>query len=370
MKFSDIPFHYSVKERLRAMVDNGRMPHALMLEGPAGSGKMMLARALAQYVHCEAHTPEGDSCGNCPACRQHESFNHVDTFWTFPVIRKGKNALSDDWITEFRTFMSTTPFMDLSHWQAILDNINAQPLIYVEEASELARRLNFTARQSRWKISIIWLPERLQPAAANKLLKLVEEPADDTIFIMVSNNSRGVLPTIFSRTQRIRVNRYSDDEIARLKQLDGIEDADVIARLAEGNVNTVLELLSVSQRRRMFLDLFIELMRKAYQRKIALLRKWSNDVAEMGRENMMQFYDYCTRMLRENFISNLQQKSLNCLTADETAFAEKFAPFVNERNVEGLFDVFSRARTDIAANGNGKIIAFDVAIKVILLLKR
>ncbi len=370
MKFSDIPYHDDVKQRLRDMVNGARIPHALMLEGPAGAGKMMLARALAQYIHCENRSAAGDSCGSCPACRQNEAFSHIDTFWSFPVIKKGKSGLSDDWLSSFFDFMRDNPFMDMTKWQASLDNINAQPTIYVEEAAELARKLSFTARQSRYKVAILWLPERLQQAAANKLLKIIEEPSDDTIFVLVSNNSKAVLPTIFSRTQRIRVNRYTDEQIASLPQLAAVDDASIIARLAQGNANTALELMSVSKMRRKFMDLFIELMRKAYQRKIVLLRQWSTDVADMGREGMMQFYDYCSRMIRENFIANIANDSLLCMTADEAAFASRFAPFVNERNVMEMFDMFSKARNDIAANGNGKIIAFDIAIKAILLLKR
>ena len=214
MRFADIPGHEDVKRRLRQMVDEGRIPHALLFEGPAGSGKFALARALAQYIHCSHRTPEGDSCGECPECRQHQTFNHIDTVYSFPVVKKGgKPAVSDDYIDDFREFMAKYPYMDFDRWLMALDNINAQPQIYVEEGNSLLRRLSFMARQSQYKIVLLWLPERFKEETANKLLKLVEEPFGDTIFLMVSNNSRRILPTIYSRTQRISVKRYDDYEL-------------------------------------------------------------------------------------------------------------------------------------------------------------
>lgn len=374
MKFKDIPGHEDVKERLKAMAENRQLPHALLLEGPVGSAKFMLIRALAQYIHCENRTSDRDSCGQCPSCLQHQSFNHIDTIYSFPVIKKsGKSTISNDCFGEFKNFITDSPYMDIDKWIASLGNINSQPVIYVEEGNELIRRLNFTARRSQYKIVLLWLPERLKEETANKLLKLIEEPHSDTIFLMSSDNSRMILPTIYSRVQRISVVRYSDDEIKNfLTNSYSISDhdAETLARLSSGNVIEALSLVDISKMRQKFLDLFIELMRKAYQRKIGLLRQWSNDVAALGREQIIKFLDYAARLIRENFILNLNVSQLNYLTVDERNFSVNFARFINERNVLKMFEVLNKAREDIAGNANPKIVLFDVAVKTILLIKQ
>lgn len=373
MKFADIPGHDDVKKRLVEMVDNGHLPHALLLEGSAGSGKFMLARALAQYIHCENRS-DGDSCGHCPSCLQHESFNHIDTIFSYPIIKKSsdKPAVSADFISEFRQLLTEYPFMDTEQWVTLLNAGNKQPKIYVDEGGELLRRLNFKAHQSRYKIVLLWLPEKMNEDTANKMLKLIEEPHDDTLFIMSSSNPRAILPTIYSRTQRVNVSRYDDSDIeAYLTSSMAVapEAAHSIARIASGNVNEAVSMTKISKTRKLFLDLFIDLMRKAYQRKIGMLRQWSVDVAALGREQNLAFLDYCARMMRENFILNMHVSELNYLTPEENAFSVNFSRFINERNVLKLFDVVNDARTDIAGNGNAKIVFFDLAIKTILLLK-
>lgn len=373
MRFADIYGHEDVKQRLRAMADSHRMPHALMIEGAEGSAKFALARAFVQYIHC-TNRRNGDSCGVCPECRLSDSLNHIDTFISFPVVkRSGRGDTSDDYLPDFREFVKDCPFMDFEEWLRRLDNINAQPMIYVSESSALIRKIAIKSRRSEFKTVLMWLPERLMENAANKLLKIVEEPAADTVIVMVSNNSRQVLPTIYSRTQRIVVHRYDNDEIVDIIRSRGsmsTEDAALIARLSAGNINEALRLMSVSKERKKFLDLFKELMRKAYLRKIIELRQWSSDLASLGREPQIQFYDYCARMLRENFVFNLKVDSLRFLSKDEMEFSANFARFITNLNVIQLLEAFSKAAADIAANGNAKIINFDVAIQVILLLKR
>ncbi len=373
MRFADIPGHEREKALLREMVDNDRIPHALLLEGPSGSGKFMLARALAQYIHCTDRTPDGDSCGRCASCRQHQTFNHIDTSFSFPVVKKGgKTALSDDYITDFRGFMEQSPYMDFDKWLVALDNINAQPQIYVEEGNELLRRLSFMTRRSKYKVVLMWLPERLKTDTANKLLKLVEEPFADTKFIMVSNNSRNILPTIYSRTQRVTVLRYTDDEVSTIlidKGIDPQTAADA-AIVAEGDVNRALELVDAGSERLKMLELFKVLMRSAYSRKVGELREWSKTVAELGREPIMVFFDYCCRLFRESFLMHLQVPELLTLNSGERQFTQKFFPFINERNVLDIIELFDRSRRDIAANGNAKIILFDLAIRTIMLIRR
>lgn len=357
------------------MADKGRIPHALLLEGPSGSGKFALARAFAQYIHCENRTADGDSCGKCPACLQHEAFNQIDTYFSFPIVKKSSSsaAISDDYLPEFRDLVTENPFMDFESWLLKLENINAQPLIYVSEANELLRKLSLTAHSSKYKIVLMWLPERLKEDAANKLLKLVEEPYADTLFILTSDNSRAILPTIYSRTQRIGVKRYSDSEVAAYMSGKFAVDDNAsaqIAKLAAGNISEAIKLISLSKESDEYLQLFMELMRKAYTRDVAALKAWAADVAALGREREIKFLEYCARMVRENFILNIHNPELNCLNNSEMTFSARFSPFINERNVLKIFKTLNDAKADIAANANAKLVNFDVAIKTILLLKQ
>ncbi len=372
MRFADIPGHEDVKKRLRDMADSDRLPHALLLEGPAGTGKFALARAMAQYIHC-TNRVGGDSCGHCPECRQHQSFNHIDTVYTFPVIKKkSKPTISADYFDEFKTFVQTDPFMDFRNWTPMLDNPNAQPQIYVDEGVELIRRLTFMTRRSARKVALMWLPEKMVPATANKLLKLIEEPFGDTMFILTSDTPRLILPTIYSRTQRIEVARYSDSELAVILTSKGYAPAavaDAVA-VADGSVSEALRYLTDSGRYQQFFGLFTELMRKAYARRVSDLRKWSVQAAELGREGAIQFIDYMGRMVRESFIMHLRDPRLQACGATERAFLTKFHPFINHRNVEDFMRQLDSAREQIAANGNAKIIFFDFAVRAIILIRR
>lgn len=375
MKFRDIPGHEDVKARLRGLVDSRHIPHALLLEGPEGTGKYALARAYVQYLHCERRTPDGDSCGECPSCVQHESFNHIDTFYSFPVAKRngGKATVSDDYIKEFEQFMTEYPFMDFERWTEALDNPSAQPQIFVDEGAELMRKLNFKARSTDYKAVLLWLPERLKTETANKLLKLIEEPHADTIFVLTSDKPSEILPTIYSRTQRIGVRRYPDSEVEAFLTARGIDRPTAVehARLAEGSLNAALRLCASTDDKTPMLDLFADLMRKGFKRDLPGLRKWASDMAAKGREPQLQFVDYCSRLFRENLMFHTGAgEALTTLTPAEAGFSSRFHPFVNERNVIGLTDAMTDARRDIAANGNAKIIFFDLAIKVVMLIRK
>ena len=373
MKFSDVISHDAAKKRLQQFVDNGRIPHAILIEGQPGIGKFMLARAFAQYVHCE-NRQNGDSCGQCPSCIQHQTFNHIDTHFIFPVVKRGngKSSISDDFITEWREYLTESPYMDFDKWLIALNNINAKPHIYVEESADIIRKLNFTAHKAKYKIVLLWLPERMVNECSNKLLKLIEEPFNDTLFVMVSNDSKQILPTIYSRTQRLELLRLGDEPIANYfsqKYAINIDDALSIAHLAEGNINKAERELNLSEDNNKFFDLFVELMRLAYQRKIIDLKRWSNDIASLGREQSMQFLEYCQRLIRENFVYNINIRELYYLNQKEAQFSVNFARFITERNVEKLVEVMNKAQSDIMGNANAKIVFFDLSVKIILLLK-
>ena len=354
------------------MADNDRIPHALLIEGPSGTGKMMLARAMAQYIHCENRNG-GDSCGECPACIQHRSINHIDTIYSFPIVKGGhENPVSDDYMDQWRRMSEDSPYMDFLHWLSLIQAGNSQPQIYVSEADSLIHKLSFTAHKAKYKVVIMWLPERLKTEAANKMLKLIEEPFHDTLFILVSNDAKKILPTIYSRTQRIIVHRLPDEIVANcLVETKGLSMADAmaIAHNADGSMLAAETALSFSKEEKQFLELFMSLMRKAYQNQMADLKEWTVTISAFGRETIIRFLNYCLRLVRENFIMNLNVPQLNYLNSAEAAFSSKFSRFINERNVERISQEFDSAITDIAGNANPKLVLFDLAVRMCIYLK-
>ena len=375
MKFSEVIGNEQAIEQIRRMIDNDRLPHALLLYGEPGVPKLGLAMAAAQYLHCKNHT-DGDSCGVCPLCRQHQSFNQVDTHYSYPFTnRKGDSTSpceANDYIDEWREFITNYPVEEYQAWLTLLKNDNAQPQIFVREADSIMRKMTLSAYTAKYKVLIMWLPEKLKDEAANKLLKLIEEPYDDCKFILVSDNEKGILGTILSRCQRIELRKPSTPVVAQyLADRYGMDmqNALALAAPADGNVIMADHLVQTGSEFHEFRERFIELMRLSYQRDLAKLKEWSEAIAEMKREKARRFLDYAVRQVRENFIYNLHNPALNYLTPEEEAFSTRFSPFINERNVEGIVAELQRAGVDIAGNGNAKIVLFDLSIRIAMLIR-
>lgn len=373
MQFAQLIGNQHIADIVRKQVDDDRLPHALLLHGEPGVPKLALARTIAQYIHCtDRH--DGEPCGKCPACRQHQSFNHTDTFYSFPYLKKTEESVCDDFMNEWKEFITENPLVeDYQRWLSILRNENAQPQIMVKESAAIIRKMRMSTFTSKYKVLIMWLPEKMSEVCSNKLLKLIEEPYDDCKFLLVSDNPKALLPTILSRTQRLELRKPSVDTIADYLvaqyNIDR-QDAVAMAAPADGNVNLAEQGLRQDSETREFHQMFVELMRLAYAAKLIQLRKWANDVTEFKREKARRFLEYGARQLRENFICNLHNPSLNYLTQEEQQFSTRFAPFINDRNIEQLVDEFNRAATDIAGNGNGRMVLFDLAINVAMLIRK
>jgi DNA polymerase-3 subunit delta' len=215
MKFSDIPGQKEIIQRLIGSVKSERVSHAQLFTGPEGCGNLALALAYAQYISCENKTPR-DSCGTCKSCIKYEKLIHPDLHFVFPVIRNKASTepVSDNYIEQWREFVRKSPYFSLNRWLASIEVGNAQGLIFASEASEILRKLSLKAFESDFKIMIIWLPEKMHPASANKLLKLIEEPPEKTLFILVSDEPDKVIPTILSRCQLIKIPSFKNSDIS------------------------------------------------------------------------------------------------------------------------------------------------------------
>ncbi|MBO4802646.1 MAG: DNA polymerase III subunit delta [Bacteroidaceae bacterium] len=336
----------AIWQRLLADLTANRVPHALMFCGPAGAGKLALAVQFAQTLLCQHPQPDGSACGTCTDCRMAAKLEHPDLHFTFPIvkgnkIKDAKDALSDHYIKEWRARVCESPYFDLNDWLEDMGAANQQASYYVAESDNIQRKLALKSNQGGRKVMVVWLPEKMNSETANKLLKLFEEPPSGTHFLMVSEEPDLVLGTILSRTQRLLVPPLSPEEY---RQAHPPKDE------------------------RQFLDLFIMLMRLAYQRKVKDLREWADQLAGMGRETQKSFLQFCQRQVRENFIYNFRQSELNSQTEAEAAFSRNFARFVNERNVIAITEELAKAETDIAQNVNARMVFFDLALKIIVLL--
>jgi len=381
MKFSEVIGQEDVKDRLRELVRERRVPNTLMFCGPVGSGKMALALAFASYLLGERDGEArllADSQAIVNAEAMLARWEHPDLHFTYPVIKPvGTSAehkmTSDDFTREWHELLCKSPYFSMDAWLACMDAANQQAIIGAGESDALTRKLSLKSSQGGYKVSIIWLPERMNVECANKLLKLLEEPPRQTVFIMVCEESDALLDTIKSRTQRIDIKRIDDAALEQALIERRAIDADTahrIARIAGGNWLRALENLEAGNENRLFLDMFIMLMRLAYQRNIKELKKWSEVVATYGREKQRRLLSYTMNMVRENFMYNFQRPELCYMTQEEENFSRKFARFINEANVIDISNLLQKARRDIGQNANAKVVFFDLALQMIVLLIR
>ncbi|MBR1564379.1 MAG: DNA polymerase III subunit delta [Paludibacteraceae bacterium] len=382
MQFKDIIGQNEVKQRLRLSVTESRIPHAQLFFGQEGVGSLSLAIAYAQYIACE-HRTENDSCGQCPSCLQYRKLQHPDLHFAFPVFKEktGRDSVCDDFIEQFRNIILQKQYFSQNDWYAAIGAENKQGVIYEAESSEILRKLSLKSFSDGYKTMIIWLPEKMHTACANKLLKIIEEPPVKTLFLLVTQEPERLLPTILSRTQQIHIPNLSEEEIkqALLSQNEDLStnEAKSIAHIANGSWLRALQTLSQTDEMQQNLNMFTSLFRNAWSvgRKKSYealfdLREWCSQMAAKGREVQKIFLVYAQNQIRENYIRNLQQPQLNYQTLQEAAFSERFAPFINERNVEQLLRQFTVAQQQIEQNGNAKIIFFDLCLQTIVLIKK
>lgn len=387
MRFSEVIGQGDMIMRLRNLADNNRLPHAIMLCGPEGAGKMALAISFASYLLCTGRNGDGgmfgdgstadDSCGNCPSCTMLKSLQHPDMHFSFPTIRpKGtpsdKKIDSDEFITEWREMINRGGgYFSLQEWLDEMKVENQQSVISVAESDRLNRVLSMKSNQGGKKVAIIWLPEKMNIECANKLLKLIEEPPSETHFILVSVHPEQLLDTIQSRVQRFDVRPIAlSDMVEALQKQRGLseEDATRTARLAAGNWTTAISLLEPGNEEAWFFDMYMMLMRMAYARKVNELKKWSEQIAGLGREKQIRMLNSFQRMTREFFMYNFHKPELIYMTLEQENFAKKFSPFINERNIIGIYELFQRTIRDIGQNANPKIQFFDLTMKMAVLI--
>ena len=382
MQFKDIIGQEGVKRRLRLSVEEGRIAHAQLFFGQAGVGKLSLAIAYAQYLACENRTAE-DSCGCCPSCLQYKKLQHPDLHFAFPIYKEKstKETVCDDFIQQFRQIVIDKQYFSQNDWYAAIGADNKQGVIYEAESGEILRKLSLKSYGNGFKTMIIWLPEKMHVACANKLLKIIEEPPEKTLFILVSEEPDKLLTTILSRTQQIHIPNLTEEEIVNaLREKDdeiSTNEAKSIAHIANGSWLRAMETIEQNEQSQTNLEMFTSLMRNSWlvgrQRKydaLLLLRDWSTKMAAAGREAQKSFLSYALNQIRENYIRNLSEPQLNYQTMAEEKFSERFAPFINEKNVEQLLNQFSTAQQQIEQNGNARIIFFDLCLQTIVLIKR
>ena len=389
MYCSDVIGQEKSRRRLLQMVAENRVPHALMLCGPEGCGKMALALAFASFLLGDIG-PEEDAD---PALKKFVSgfdqrkrinahamlakWEHPDLHFSFPVVKlPGQSAeyptTSADYMQKWIDFLADGPYIEHDRWSEVL-NENKIAVIYEAESDRLQHELMLKSNQGGYKISLIWQPECMNATCANKLLKLLEEPPSKTVFLLVSEDPGQLLETIRSRVQRIDIPRLETEDIENALQQQRSLEPDMahrVARLANGSWTRALESLDASNEEKTFLDLFIVLMRQAYMRNAKELKKWSLTVSNFDREKQVRMLNYFLRMVRENFIYNFHNPELNYMTQEEENFSKNFARFINEANVIEMSEAIQKATDDIVRNGNAKMVFFCLSLQIIVLIMR
>jgi DNA polymerase-3 subunit delta' len=373
MLFKEVIGQREVKRRLLNLVLEERVPHALMFYGPEGSGKLALALAMMQFISC-GNRQQGDACGVCSSCLKFNKIIHPDLHFVFPVLKTSKvtrDPVSDHFMEDWRATFLANPYLSENEWYEAIGAENKQGIINKEESLQVIRKLGLKPYESEYRMMIIWLPEKMNQPAANKLLKIVEEPPEKTVIIMVTEQTDRILPTIVSRTQLLHVPPLSEAEIREGLMAEGPADPELVEdaiKKSGGNYKTALRTLKNDQLEQQYFDLFTSLMRLCYARNIIEVNDWVEQVAGLGRERQKQLLDYSLRLLRESFILGVGSDELNYLSRKERAFAEKFSPFIHHGNIHEMAEAFDLAVSHIEANGNPRIILMDLSIGIIKML--
>ncbi|MGV6860792.1 MAG: DNA polymerase III subunit delta' [Putridiphycobacter sp.] len=372
MQFSKVIGHQKIKSLLVEEAKNDRISHAQMFLGSSGTGKLPLAIAFSQFLLCENPT-QNDACGSCSSCTKVEHNVHPDLHFVFPVVNSKGVKSADDKRKEWNTFLDQSPYFNLTNWLQFTDEMGKNSQIGVEESRHILQKLSLKSYSGKYKIMILWLPEKMNTAAANKLLKVLEEPPAQTLFFLVCDSAESILPTIISRTQTIKVPPLKNEEIVEyLVQKFQISQANAesIANLAQGSVVEALNMIKGDKSQHVYFDLFVQLMRSAYAIDALKLMEVAENLAQQDKENQKNFLLYGLHIFRESLMTNYLGEESQNLRTEEQAFLKKFARFINNQNIGLLSNEFNEAYYHLERNANPKILFTDLVIKLTKMIKK
>jgi len=370
--FKNIIGQKPVKEKLLNMLQDGRVPHALMFTGPEGSGNLAAAFAFVQYLFCQNKQPH-DSCGACPSCLKVSKLIHPDLHLVFPIPLSKNVRTSNDLLTEFREVFIEAPYINVHDWFDSLSAENKQPTIPTDEANDILKKLSYTSYEGGYKIMIIWQPEKMNASSANKLLKILEEPPEQTLFLLVCNHPDQLLATIISRVQQIPFYKIDNEDI-----VNGLVDefscqpqaAKQAALLSDGSYREAQLLLQHLDGGTAYLQNFRTFMLIALKFDAVKAVAWIDENARSGREKQKQFLQYGLEIFRDCLMFNFGSVDLVRHSGEEKEFITKFARFVNQRNYERLLEEFNSAFYHVERNANPKILFMDLIMKTNELINR
>ncbi|MFM2207011.1 MAG: hypothetical protein RL213_986 [Bacteroidota bacterium] len=374
MRFSEVIGHSLLKSRLLTAVSEGRVSHAQLFLGPEGSGALPMALAYAQYLLCRQPVA-GDACGTCSSCMKAAKMVHPDITFSFPVPTKEKisDPRSIDFIAEFRESVLANPYLNYHDWITALELENKQGLIRIHEARYIIERLSLKSVEGAFRIVLMWYPEKMNVEAANCLLKILEEPEEKTVFLLVAENDETIPVTILSRTQLVKVTRLKDEEV--LKGLSAIPGADSkllqpVTHRAAGNFRMALNLLAEEDPDADLAETFLAWMRACLKLNVQQLQKLGDELAAIGRERQKGFFEYCLSVVRECLLMNYGDEKLVRIEGKEKDSFRKLAPFIHSDNADGFIRALDEMHYHVERNANFKIQFMDLSFRLNRLLNK
>ena|SRR5690606_26124948 len=369
MQFKRIIGHQALKQQLVSTVKENRVSHAQLFLGPEGSGSLALAVAYAQYINCE-DKQDDDSCGKCASCIKYEKLIHPDLHFSYPFFAKKADETATTYMEEWRTAFLANPYLSLTHWRGQLEAENKQANINIAEAHDIIKKLSLKSFEAEYKVLIMWLPEYLD-TQGNALLKLIEEPPAKTLFLLVAENQDKILNTIISRTQLVKVNKLSHDELTSYlieeKHINS-DRANEIAFIADGNIQEAIDQLA--EEANAHFDLLIRWFRFIVTDSgLNIIQLCEEELSKLGRENQKIFLIYSINVLRQIVLMQNGASDMLFLKGQELDFVKKFAEITSLEQLIEAIDLLEKTHYSVERNANPKILFLDLSLQLVLLFK-
>lgn len=378
MDFSEVIGQKHIKSHLTTTVENGRIPHAQLFVGNSGSGVLPMAIAYAKLLLCSRYSPGTPAYNAC--AQKVDKLSHPDLHFIFPVNKTDtvkKHPISNQFLEQWRDFVKKNCYASLFEWLQSLGIEKKQGIINVDEAAEMMKTLALKSYEGGFKIMIVWMAEKMNAACANKILKIVEEPPENTVLLLLTENEEQILTTIRSRCQKLNFPALSEEDIAAaLSKKSDENTSKKIAHRASGDFNAALHILAADGDDLQFEKWFLTWVRTAFtargnKQSVRQLLDWSESIASEGRETQKKFLQFCIEIFRQALLKNYNADSLVYFEAEDNGFTiEKFAPFIHQNNIFEIIKNLESGIYHIERNGNAKVIFSDLSIQLTRLIHK